>query len=760
MSSPPHPIPSEELSATAGEIKKEGDTTSLHQDHDPDILLELEDLNYFTDKQLFAYLRKAWKGEDNKELKVIGIVDKVTALESSFYVLKDIRNRFFDPIFYPIANFSGRNTIYLGPEKLNNIKKGDLIQTSINLSPKHERAKSQNPLTARSLQYTIEKITELPKEKILKNLEGTDYTLPYLEDWKIDLIATLKSKEIQEEIDKKIENLTIKKEDLEKTLEKTKKKQEQVQEKILKNIELIENQKQIIQTKLSEIEEKSATITSLQEDITSIEHEKGEILAKLNSFIQEKANLLRNLNLIDEDVLKDILPSAEKENFQYDFLELGKDFQSINEAIGYIQAYLYKKGIMYRREVLENFFTLLTTRDLIVLAGDSGSGKTNLVKSFAEAIGGKYFIIPVKPNWTGAEDLLGYYNPIEQNYLSTLFLDAILEASKNPSIPYLICLDEMNLARVEYYFADFLSLLEERSKQPEIHLYSQSESSHLISEATNFLALLDEAKKLLQKNGIHDFIQILQDESLNKKLHDLCGFKDGDSLLKYHTRLRKSFSSYLNNPASLKIPENVFFIGAINIDETTHYLSPKILDRSHIIRFTNPLLQDWEEIKEQVDNFIAEFEEDLDFKTPVFFPIKAFGNRENYPEFNPEHPLVKILIHITKEYLLPLGVEFGLRSIRQSENYFQKYQEFFEIDENIALNHIIRQKILPKLMFDGMKKINQEKNKKDVLEEFKNYLDRVLNSSNLHKQDDAQEELKETLRHAAMNDWVINYWSR
>lgn len=621
MSSPPHPIPSEELSATAGEIKKEGDTTSLRQDHDPEALLELEDLNYFTDKQLFAYLRKAWKGEDNKELKVIGIVDKVTALESSFYVLKDIRNRFFDPIFYPIANFSGRNTIYLGPEKLNNIKKGDLIQTSINLSPKHERAKSQNPLTARSLQYTIEKITELPKEKILKNLEGTDYTLPYLEDWKIDLIATLKSKEIQEEIDKKIENLTIKKEDLEKTLEKTKKKQEQVQEKILKNIELIENQKQIIQTKLSEIEEKSATITSLQEDITSIEHEKGEILAKLNSFIQEKANLLRNLNLIDEDVLKDILPSAEKENFQYDFLELGKDFQSINEAIGYIQAYLYKKGIMYRREVLENFFTLLTTRDLIVLAGDSGSGKTNLVKSFAEAIGGKYFIIPVKPNWTGAEDLLGYYNPIEQNYLSTLFLDALLEASKNPSIPYLICLDEMNLARVEYYFADFLSLLEERGKQPEIHLYSQSESSHLISEATNFLALLDEAKKLLQKNGIHDFIQILQDESLNKKLHDLCGFKDGDSLLKYHTRLRKSFSSYLNNPASLKIPENVFFIGAINIDETTHYLSPKILDRSHIIRFTNPLLQDWEEIKEQVDNFIAEFEEDLDFKTPVFFRL-------------------------------------------------------------------------------------------------------------------------------------------
>ena len=81
-----------------------------------------------------------------------------------------------------------------------------------------------------------------------------------------------------------------------------------------------------------------------------------------------------------------------------------------------------------------------------------------LVKSFADAIGGKAFIIPVKPNWTSAEDLLGYYNPLEKKYLATPFLEALLEAQNNPTIPYFICLDEMNLARIEYYFADFLSL--------------------------------------------------------------------------------------------------------------------------------------------------------------------------------------------------------------------------------------------------------------------------------------------------------------
>ena len=98
------------------------------------------------------------------------------------------------------------------------------------------------------------------------------------------------------------------------------------------------------------------------------------------------------------------------------------------------------------------------TNDLIILAGDSGSGKTNLVKSFAKAIGGKSVIIPVKPNWTSAEDLLGYYNPLENKYLSTKFLDTLLEAQENPNTPYFICLDEMNLARVRVLFRRFSKL--------------------------------------------------------------------------------------------------------------------------------------------------------------------------------------------------------------------------------------------------------------------------------------------------------------
>src|SRR3546814_1838112 len=81
--------------------------------------------------------------------------------------------------------------------------------------------------------------------------------------------------------------------------------------------------------------------------------------------------------------------------------------------------------LLYSQAQLRDFLALLRTRDLVVLAGDSGSGKTSLVRAAAKAIGGTCTIIPVKPNWTGPEDLLGYFNPIERSYQATPFLLAL-----------------------------------------------------------------------------------------------------------------------------------------------------------------------------------------------------------------------------------------------------------------------------------------------------------------------------------------------
>ena len=95
----------------------------------------------------------------------------------------------------------------------------------------------------------------------------------------------------------------------------------------------------------------------------------------------------------------------------------------------------------------------------------------------------------------------------------------------------------------------------------------------------------------------------MKDEELNNYLRQAFGFSDKNSLIKYHSEIRRMLSAVMAMPSSIKMPANVYIIGAINIDETTHYLSPKILDRAHIMRFESPLLSDWSQILEEIKTY-------------------------------------------------------------------------------------------------------------------------------------------------------------
>src|SRR3546814_17634176 len=118
-----------------------------------------------------------------------------------------------------------------------------------------------------------------------------------------------------------------------------------------------------------------------------------------------------------------------------------------------------EQGLLYSQAQLRDFLALLRTRDLVVLAGDSGSGKTSLVRAAAKAIGGTCTNLPVKPNWTGPEDLIGYFNPIETSYHETPFLLALQAAYPHPHLTHFLLRYEMHLAAVEPTFPHFLSLL-------------------------------------------------------------------------------------------------------------------------------------------------------------------------------------------------------------------------------------------------------------------------------------------------------------
>lgn len=680
-----------------------------------------------TDEQILDLLKNIWHYPKNNEIIVLGQVSKIMTSNSSFWVIENFYHiETMERLLYPVPSEQNiKQTIYIGNVNKLKLEDDQWVKATVTLAPIKEREKHNNPF-----EVIANKIIELAEMPIPTHIDvfGKNEIKLIEKQWYKVLYQRV-GQTVEQDISKKNEQL------------------KELDMNIIQRESLILEYQRHIDEITDEIINLNDRKESLNNDLENYQKEVSDKMSKLNQFVEKQANMLKTLNLIDDELYHQFVVKIDESKSPL----LGHNFSSvfdnnIDKAISYIQAYLYQQGIFYKKEVLEDFFALINTHDLIILAGDSGSGKTNLVKSFAKAIGGKSVIIPVKPNWTSAEDLLGYYNPLEQKYLVTPFLQAIFDAIKNPDVPYFICLDEMNLARVEYYFADFLSLMEERSSEPLIHLYSDTESNQAVNEIKMFLSIISDVIDDKDKN-IQEFVDLLKDEKINQQLHDTCGFKEGDSLLKYHTYLRRLLNSYLNTPSSIKLPANVRIIGAINIDETTHYLSPKILDRAHIMRFSNPLLLDWDEIESEIQSF------DLDMDLPVIFHIDALGIRQNYPNFDKNDELIEILINLAKNYLNPMGIEFGLRTIRQAQNYAQILQQF-DYDKDSILNNIVIHKVLPKLMFDGEKQV-KELRKLDILKNMRDYL-----AIQIGYNAECIFELDQMIDYATKNDSVVNYWAR
>lgn len=132
------------------------------------------------------------------------------------------------------------------------------------------------------------------------------------------------------------------------------------------------------------------------------------------------------------------------------------------------------KGIYYSKETLSNFYISLKSKPFVILSGISGTGKSKLVRHFANAIGAEFIPISVRPDWSDATELIGYKDLSQVFHPGSLTV-AIQKAKQNPDKPFIVCLDEMNLARVEYYFSDFLSLIELRRNE-EYGLLSEEEA--------------------------------------------------------------------------------------------------------------------------------------------------------------------------------------------------------------------------------------------------------------------------------------------
>jgi hypothetical protein len=131
------------------------------------------------------------------------------------------------------------------------------------------------------------------------------------------------------------------------------------------------------------------------------------------------------------------------------------------------------EGMTLAERTIRRYHLSLKTRGFVVLSGVSGTGKTWLAQAYADSVKAKALIVPVAPNWNTNEDMLGYLSPLDGAYHDTPFSQFLRDAStewqaaeredRDPW-PYHLILDEMNLARVEYYFAKFLSAMEIRAR--------------------------------------------------------------------------------------------------------------------------------------------------------------------------------------------------------------------------------------------------------------------------------------------------------
>ena len=228
------------------------------------------------------------------------------------------------------------------------------------------------------------------------------------------------------------------------------------------------------------------------------------------------------------------------------------------------------------KSINKKLLVSLRTKPFLLLAGISGTGKSRIVKEMAYAscpdeddlrkddvAPGNYLLVEVKPNWHDSTELLGYESTIKENYILTPFVKFLYKAMKYPNVPFFVCLDEMNLAPVEQYFAEFLSILESRKLL--------EDGKTILSEPLIKAEIFKKYPKLaLELSGKH----------VIEKPQNNSGYMLTSSKEKY-IPMEDEYKELQEK--GLRIPQNVLVIGTVNMDETTHQFSRKVIDRAMTI---------------------------------------------------------------------------------------------------------------------------------------------------------------------------------
>ena len=293
---------------------------------------------------------------------------------------------------------------------------------------------------------------------------------------------------------------------------------------------------------------KSAVLQAVKDEKEEQRQREAEARAEAERLAETSKDALASEEKEDELALDEAAEADEREDFRGAELETElkdpideKELAEIptaekNEALilNMMEYYAQKSRCYYKRSDFVNFHTAVKCNDLVILSGLSGTGKSSLVNIYAKALGlnasadledSQILMVPVRPSWNDDADLLGYVDLAHMVYhaADSGFVDFLVRAQReeNKNKLFLVCFEEMNLARVEHYFSQFLSIIERPAGQRELQLY---------------------------------------DKQYMGKLYNAADY-----------------------PFRIEIGSNVKFIGTVNVDETTFHFSDKVLDRANVI---------------------------------------------------------------------------------------------------------------------------------------------------------------------------------
>lgn len=348
--------------------------------------------------------------------------------------------------------------------------------------------------------------------------------------------------------------------------------------------------------------------------------------------------------------------------------------------------------------VFLNYLTALRTKPFMLLAGISGTGKSRIVRKLAQATvteelqkaegykgtdfandrwtlhsPANFELIQVKPNWHNSMDVIGYLSNIPSpHYVFTPFIEFIVKAWQHPEVPFFLCLDEMNLAPVEEYFAEFLSAIESRSFEGEEYL-----TDPIIKPFNSFGE--DVAKTMV--NTLFP------------------NFTAGDTESAI-TKVIKHFRT-----KGLTLPKNLIVIGTVNMDETTFSFSRKVLDRAMSVEMNEVNYDSFltDTTDDDLKAIVEAFEQNDDADLNALLVDRHIEAREIIDDLGDDAKFTIDYLKRINALLEGTPFKLGYRAANEALIYLQASQEFGQTDRIAALDNFTLMKILSRIEGDETK---------------------------------------------------------